>query len=250
MVIQQQTLKSLKNNKNMKNLNLIFIVLLFFNCSGSSDDGDDNVIPPAPATPIAAALTFPANNQECNEGTSVGPTQSSVTFTWEASANTDSYTIVVKSLNNNSSITLNANTNEKNITINKGTPYSWYVISKSTSTTETAQSETWKFYNSGDATESHAPFPVDLDAPSMGANLSGITTVSLAWTGNDIDDDITGYNIYFDTTSPPTTSLGDSQTTTTIDVDVIAGNAYYWRVITTDAEGNNSESEIFEFRVD
>ncbi len=236
----------------MKKLSLIFIVVLFFNCSGSDSDDDGGSItpPPAPEPPVAALLTFPDNNQECNQGTSLSTTQSAVTFTWEASSNTDSYDIIVKNLNNNAIQSINSNTNTKSITIQKATPYSWYVVSKSTSTTETAQSATWNFYNAGDAVSSHAPFPVTLDAPTMGANLEGITTVSLEWTGSDLDDDITGYVIYFDTSSPPTTPLGDSQTESTINTGVAAGNIYYWRVITTDAEGNNSESEIFEFRVD
>jgi len=251
MVKQLLILKSLKNNKNMKKLSLIFIMTLFFNCS-SGGDSDDGVVtpPPPPEPPTAATLSFPANNQECNEGTSVTVFLSSVTFTWEESANTDSYTIVVTNLDNGSSVTLTSNTNTKTITINKGTPYSWYVISKSTSTSETAQSATWSFYNAGDATESHAPFPADVDAPTMGENLTGISSVSLKWIGSDLDDDITGYEILFDSSSPPTTSLGASQTETTIDVTVAAGNTYYWRVITTDSQGNNSESEIFEFRVD
>jgi len=250
MVLRQQILKSLKNNKKMKKLSILFIIVLFFNCSGSDDDGGTVTPPPAPEPPTAAVLTFPANNQECNEGTSLNANQSSVTFTWGASTHTDSYTLVLKNLDTDVSINVNASTNEKNIAINKATPYSWYVISKSTSTTETAQSATWKFYNAGDPTESHAPFPADLVAPTMGANLNGISTVSLEWNGSDVDNDITGYEIYFDTSSPPTTSLGASQMETTINTAVSAGNIYYWRVITTDAKGNNSESEIFEFRVD
>ncbi|NOY47023.1 MAG: hypothetical protein GXO84_02200, partial [Chlorobi bacterium] len=139
---------------------------------------------------------------------------------------------------------------EKAITINKATPYSWYVISKSLTEIETAQSAIWKFYNAGDPVESFAPFPADLIAPTMGANLNGITTVTLEWSGSDIDNDITGYDVFIDTTSPPTTQLGSNQTETTIDATVVAGNVYYWRVITTDSQGNNSESEIFSFRVD
>ena len=235
----------------MKKLSLIFTLLLLFNCSKSSDDGDDGgTTPPVIEAPTAAALTFPDNNQECNQGTDVNATQSSVTFTWTASTNTNSYDVKLKDLDAGTTTTHSSNTNELAITIKKGTPYSWYVVSKSTATTETAQSDTWKFYNAGDAVQSHAPFPADLVAPTMGANLNGVTSVTLEWAGSDIDNDITGYEIYFETATPPTAQIGAAQTATTIDATVAAGNVYYWRVITTDAEGNNSQSEIFEFRVD
>jgi hypothetical protein len=233
----------------MKKLTIILVLTLLYNCSSSSDDGGSTT-PPVSQAPAIAVLTFPDNNQECNQGIEVNATQSSVTFTWNASANTDSYDIVLKNLDTNSILTFSSNTNDKAITIDKATPYSWYVVSKSITSTETAQSATWKFYNSGDPVESFAPFPADLIAPTMGANLNGITTVTLEWSGSDIDNDITGYDVFIDTTSPPTTQLGSNQTETTIDATVVAGNVYYWRVITTDSQGNNSESEIFSFRVD
>jgi len=235
----------------MKKLNLIFALVLVFNCSKSSDDGGGTVTPPpTPDPPTAAALTFPDNNQECNQGVDVNATQSSVTFTWNASANTNSYDLVLKNLDTGTSSTQGSSSNQLTLTIEKGTPYSWYVVSKSTTSTVTAQSATWKFYNAGDGVQSHAPFPADLVAPTMGANLSGVTTITLEWSGSDIDNDIAGYDVYFGTDADPTTQIGTTQTGTTIDTAVAAGNIYYWRVVTTDDEGNNSESEIFQFRVD
>lgn len=225
---------------------------MLYNCSGGGDDGGSTVTPPPPTPdpPTAAILTFPDDNEECTTGTEVNATQSSVTFTWQASQNTDLYDLVLKNLDTNSILTFSSSTNQIAIIINKGTPYSWYVVSKSNSVTQTATSATWKFYNAGDPVQSYAPFPADLVAPDMGANLTGVSMVTLEWSGSDIDDDIVSYDIYFDTTSPPTTQLGGTLTVTTIDAPVSAGNAYYWRVIITDSEGNNSESEIFEFRVD
>ncbi|RLD28452.1 MAG: hypothetical protein DRI75_06615 [Bacteroidetes bacterium] len=234
----------------MKKISIIFTLALLFNCSGGDDDGGNTTPPPAPEPPTVATLTFPDNNQECNQGVEVNATQSSVTFTWTASQNTNTYDLVLKNLETNNSLTYNSNTNQIEITLLKGTPYSWYVVSKSNSVTQTATSATWKFYNAGDPVQSFAPFPADLVAPTMGANLTGVSIVTLEWAGSDIDNDISGYDIYFDTTSPPTTQLGGTQTQNTIEATVTAGNAYYWRVITTDNEGNNSESEIFEFRVD
>jgi hypothetical protein len=234
----------------MKKISLILSLLVLFNCSTSSSDNEAITPPPAPEPPSAAVLTFPDNNKECTTGIEVNATQSSVTFTWDASANTNSYDIVLKNLDTNSSMTLSSNTNQLAITILKATPYSWFVVSRSTTTTETGLSPTWKFYNAGDGVQTYAPFPSELVAPQMGANLSGISTITLEWTGSDVDNDIIGYDVFFDTVTPPTTQIGITQIESTLNTSVTAGNIYYWRIVSIDSENNNAQSEIFEFRVD
>lgn len=226
----------------MKKISIIFIVLLTLNCSNEPVERNTN--------PVATSLIFPDNNQECNQGVDViGTTQSTVTFRWAATSNTDSYDVVVKNLDTQNTTTHPSLINELPIAIEKGTPYSWYVISKKTDILETAQSETWKFYNAGDPIESYAPFPAVLVSPTMESILTGITTQSLSWSGSDIDNDIVSYDVYFDTSSPPTTLEGNT-TAATINVTVAAGNTYYWRVVTKDSQGNNSQSEIFQFKVE
>jgi len=228
----------------MKKISLVFALLLVFNCGKDSDDG-----PTTPPAPSAVSLTFPDNNQECNQGVEVNVNQSTVTFTWVASANTDSYDVVLKNLDMGTTTTHNSSTNQLAITINKATPYSWSVISKSVASTETAQSDTWKFYNAGDPVTSHVPFPADLVGPNMGSNFTGITSQTLTWQGSDIDNDIVSYDVYFGTVTPPTNLQGNIATLT-MDVTVSGGNTYYWRIVTIDSAGNTSQSEIFEFKVD
>ena len=227
----------------MKKISIIFALLLVFNCSKDSDDG-----PTTPPAPGAVTLTFPDNNQECNQGVDVNINQSSVTFTWGTSSNTDSYDVLLKNLDAGTTTTHNSTSNQLAITINKGTPYSWSVISKSTLSTETTQSDTWKFYNAGDPVTSHTPFPADLIGPNMGANFTGNTSQTLTWQGNDVDNDIVSFDVYFGTVTPPT-NLHSNTTSSTIDVTVAGGNTYYWRVVTNDGAGNTSQSEIFEFKV-
>jgi len=228
----------------MKKISVVFLILLLFNCSNEPMDQNQN------QNPVATSLVFPDNNQECNQGVDVpGTNQSTVTFRWAASANTDSYTLKLKNLITQSTTSHSSGTNELAITILKGTPYSWYVISESNDVVQTAQSTTWKFYNAGDPIEFYAPFPADLIAPAMGSTSSGITNQTLSWQGDDIDNDIVSYDLYFDTASPPV-SLEGNTATTSMNVTVASGNTYYWRVVTNDAQGNNSQSEIFEFRVE
>ncbi len=224
----------------MKKISIILVLLLTLGCS--KDDGGTPI-------PGAASLIFPDNNQECNQGVDVSDTQSTVTFRWSATSNTDSYTLNLKNLITQSTTSHPSLTNELAVTILKGTPYSWYIISENNDVVETAQSATWKFYNAGDPIESYAPFPADLLAPAMSSILSGVTDQTLTWQGDDIDNDIVSYDVYFDTTSPPA-SLEGNTSNTSMNVTVASGNIYYWRVVTIDGQGNNSQSEIFEFRVE
>ena len=224
----------------MNKISILLILLLTLACS--KDDGGN-------PSPVAALLIFPDNNQECNQGVDISTTQSTVTFRWAASNNTDSYDVVLKNLNTQNTTSHSSLTNELAITIQKGTPYSWYVISENLNAVETAQSETWKFYNAGDPIDSYAPFPADLVSPAMGSILTGITSQSLSWSGSDIDNDIVSYDVYFGTANPPT-MLEVNTALTSVNVTVAAVNTYYWRVVTKDSQGNNSQSEIFEFRIE
>ena len=224
----------------MNKISILLILLLTLSCS--KDDGGN----PSPA---ASLLIFPDNNQECIQGVDISTTQSTVTFRWAASNNTDSYDVVLKNLNTQNTTSHSSLTNELAITIQKGTPYSWYVISENLNVVETAQSETWKFYNAGDPIDSYAPFPADLVSPAMGSILTGITSQSLSWSGSDIDNDIVSYDVYFGTANPPT-MLEVNTASTSVNVTVAAVNTYYWRVVTKDSQGNNSQSEIFEFKVE
>ena len=223
----------------MKKVNIILTLLLILSCS--KDEGNPN--------PSATSLIFPDNNQECNQGVDISATQSTVTFRWTTSTKTDSYDVRLKNVNTQNITSHTSLTNELPINIEKGTPYSWYVISKNIDVLETAQSETWKFYNAGDPIASYAPFPADLVSPAMGSTLTGITSQNLSWSGSDIDNDIVSYDVYFDTVNPPVTLEGNTAASN-IDVTVAAGNTYYWRVVTKDSQGNNSQSEIFQFKVE
>ena len=229
----------------MRNIGIIIIVLLTLGCS--NEESASSIVN---LDPGAASLQFPDNNQECTQGVIIfGTNQSTVTFRWSASTNTDSYELVLKNLNNQSTTSYTATSNELALDIEKGTPYSWYIISKNDDVLVTSLSAVWKFYNAGDPLESYTPFPADIVAPIMGSTITGVTTQSLSWLGSDIDNDIVNYDVYFDTTNPPTT-FEVNTVSTSINVTVSANNTYYWRVVTKDSQGNNSQSEIFEFRIE
>ncbi|WP_298792086.1 hypothetical protein [uncultured Allomuricauda sp.] len=216
------------------------LLIVLWSC-GSDDP------PPAPG---GTNLVFPDQNSECTTGISVNETLSQVTFQWQTSSNTDSYTLSVVNLETNIPQTISTAATSASLSIVKGAPYSWSVTSLSTRSDQVATSETWLFYNAGSQT-TYAPFPAQLIGPVSGSTVQRNidNEVTLVWQGADVENDISGFEVFFATTNPPTTSLGTTASNTMeLNVSVESGTIYYWKVITTDAEGNNSDSGIFEFK--
>ncbi len=72
--------------------------------------------------------------------------------------------------------------------------------------------------------------------------------VALQWEASDVDNDIASYTVFLDTANPPVAEVGNISNTN-LDVTVTSGLVYYWKVVTTDAVGNASDSQIFQFGV-
>jgi hypothetical protein len=201
--------------------------------------------------PVKALLTFPDQNSICITGTNVTATQSSVTFTWNPSANTNSYNLVIKNLLTTASTTQNTTQAQASVTLLTNTPYSWYVVSTSTQTTETAQSDTWKFYNAGPGIVTYAPFPADITAPTFGQQVTATTgTINLTWTGSAVAPDVVAnYDVYFGTTTSPAKLASAITNSFLNNVNVVSKTTYYWHIITRDAAGNTSDSGLYQFSV-
>ncbi len=209
---------------------------------GDSDSGGNGG-----GAPAASILIAPINNAECNTGTPVSSAQTSVTFEWNPAQNADGYFLYVKNLLTGSTAQYNAGEAlTYNVTLLRATPYSWYVSSRREGQSSVS-SQTWKFYNAGDAITNYAPFPAELVAPAMSSIVTG-SSVTLQWTASDVENDIVDYKVYFGTTANPTALLA-TVTQTQTNAAVSAGNNYYWKVVTTDAQGNSSTSQTFQFKV-
>ena len=229
---------------------LLIACIFLISCGGGGDDGGGPDPDPDPVPdPAAATLVFPDDDTECNEGVVVNDTQSTVTFEWNASQNTDSYEVNLRDLNTNNTSRTVSNTTTADITIGRGVPYEWFVVSRAAGTNETASSPTWRFYNQGPGVENYAPFPAEAVNPTRGATINDSGTVDLEWTGSDVDDDITEFDVFFGTDADPSTLL-ETTADSTAEATIASGQIYYWRVVSKDSHGNTSQSEIFEFRVE
>ena len=229
----------------MRNRLLVIpVILLLMACGGKKNNA-------VPAPPASALLTAPSQNSVCTTGTIISDTQSSVSFTWSASSNTDSYDLVLKNLLTSATTTQNTISTQLTITLARSTPYSWYIVSKSTNTTATAQSDTWKFYNSGPGVVTYPPYPATITSPTFGqAVTANAGTIDLTWTGSSVTTGtILNYDIYFGTTSTPPILKSAITDSFVNGVAVTSGTNYYWKVITRDNAGDTSDSGLYQFSV-
>jgi len=241
----------------------ILSFVLIISCSAEDDSGTSTPPPttqqptptPTPQVPAPgkSSLSAPENNEVCYEGEAVDASNSAVTFSWDASSDTDSYDLQITNQETNQIQTESGITaTSKAVTLATDVSYSWKVVSKANDTNDTTSSDTWQFYLAGDGQENYAPFPATIISPISGAAVDASNgLVTLSWEGNDPDEgDSLTYTIYFDEVD----GLQDPQTAntniteTSLEVEVESGTTYYWRVKTSDGT-SSSFTLVYSFIV-
>ena len=223
---------------------LLSLLFVLFGCE------KDDSLPELPKNPTAVHLVFPYENSLCNEGTNLTPNESTVLFEWETGKNTDTYELHIKNLNSGNSTIYQTSKNKYSVVLPRGTPYEWYILSLSNTVNETVQSAVWKFYNADDGVQSYAPFPAEIISPAMAATITNSSDeITLDWEGNDVDDDIVAYDLYFGIENTPL--LFKSSLTESIlnNVPVSLNTVYFWKITTIDSRGNKSNSDIYQFKI-
>ena len=226
-------------------IGVVFCFFIITSCGGGGGgDAPEEVI----NDPEVATLIFPEANSECTEGTNENDTESTIVFKWNTAQFATSYNLKVKDLESSNVSTHLSNEPKFSVRLKRNHPYSWSVISKSNTSSETATSAVWKFYNAGSGVVSYAPFPAEAVSPSMGTSIDG-EAISLDWSGSDVDGDIDSYDVYLGETNSPgkiETAIQESILNT---VSVVSGKTYYWKIVTKDKNGNSSSSDVFKFHV-
>ena len=219
-----------------KHLLLFLLCLAVFSCKKTVNP------------PTKAVLSLPANNEACTTGSPISATLSSIVFKWTASQNAESYTVTIKNLETGVTTTQTTTASELPVTLARNAPYSWFVTAKTSKIATEAVSDTWKFYNVGEAASAFAPFPADMVFPKMAQRITPTAgKINLDWTGSDVDNDILNYDIYLGTSTTPALLKAGQVDSALPDVAVNAGTTYYWKVITKDSKGNTSDSGIYVF---
>ena len=233
----------------LKFFSFLLVLTLVISCEGKEDNELDAT------DPGKAILITPENNKTCETGSSISETQSQIEFTWTVTLNTDTYDLTVTDLNTISTINKTGLTSAASLAdLDKGVPYSWYVISKNSASSKTTNSDTWKFYVAGKGIVNYAPFTAELKTPKSGATVArdGFGKVKFTWDGSDPDaGDTLKYTLYVDKIdgkqTPPSSQTDiDGET---LEVELEATTAYYWRVKTSDGV-NSSFSNILTFNTE
>ena len=237
----------------------ILSFLLIVSCSAEDDDSGTTtpLVTQQPAstpqvpTPGKSNLSAPENNEVCYEGEEVDDNNSEVTFSWDASSDTDSYDLVITNQETSQSQTESGITStSKVVNLATDVSYNWKIISKANDTSDTTESDTWQFYLAGDGQENYAPFPATILSPTSGTAVDANNgSITLSWEGNDPDElDSLTYTIYFDQVDGLQDPIEEDSTETELEVSVESGTTYYWRVKTSDGK-SSSFTLVYSFVV-
>lgn len=68
------------------------------------------------------------------------------------------------------------------------------------------------------------------------------TTATLEWNANDVDaTDVLTFDVFFGTVNPPTTKIGNNQTTKILNTpNLVSSTNYYWKVLVKDGKGGEN----------
>ena len=58
------------------------------------------------------------------------------------------------------------------------------------------------------------------------------------------------YDVYFGTSNPPTSVIKSDHTSSSLNHTVSESGTYYWKIITKDNQGSNSDSGVSMFKVE
>jgi hypothetical protein len=124
------------------------------------------------------------------------------------------------------------------------TSYSWYVIAND-GLVDGDESSTWSFTT--EAAPNSAPNVPNTPSPSDSGSDVTVDT-DLSWSGGDPDGDDVTYDVYVDTSNPPTSKESSNQSETSFDPGVLSHDeTYYWKIISWDEHGLSQAGPVWSF---
>ncbi|SNR28616.1 hypothetical protein SAMN04488009_0813 [Maribacter sedimenticola] len=217
-------------------IQLILAMTILVSCGGKDSNSPTPPKEEAEKELGAFALTFPDNNLICTEGEENAEGGIDIEFLWTASANATSYDLELINQETNTTDTRTVNGTSVVISLPKGTQFTWQITAKLNS--KTLKSDSWNFYSQGTVTENYAPFPAVIEVEDQGNS-----TVAISWIAEDLDDDLTSYDVSIETTQNQEVLLEDTTLTTT-NFTYTNGEVYIVKVISKDSNGNTSTNEL------
>jgi len=185
---------------------------------------------PEASAPDRPVLTYPSNN---SKDIPLG----NITLKWESKESDLTYRVEFDGKT--------YTTKNKNYTVSaseRGKTYSWKVTAVNEFGKETT-SETYSF-----TTQSNrAPNTPSNPSPSNNVTNQPLT-MTLSWDCSDPDGDILTYDVYFGTSSNPTTKVSTGQSGKSINRSNLSyGTTFYWKVVAKDSKGATTEGPEWRF---
>jgi len=231
-----------------KFLYIAVIGITVWSCGGGGGDTPTPTPTPENKVPTIPTLVAPTNGKLCIDN--------SVSFQWNASTDPDgdaiTYQIQVSKNNQFSPIahTLSGSATNQSISLEKGVAYYWRVKATDSKSLSSSYSTVFNFYTEGSGQTNHLPFSPELVKPVLNSILQ-TATATLEWNASDVDtnDNLT-FDVFFGTTNPPVTKIGNNQTAKTLDVNLESSKIYYWKVVAKDNKGGETTGQIWNFKTD
>jgi uncharacterized protein (TIGR02145 family) len=123
------------------------------------------------------------------------------------------------------------------------TTYYWKVVAKD----DNGATTTGPVWNFTTIAGNNPPATPSSPSPSNGS--TGVSTSpTLSWSCSDPDGDALTYDVYFGTSSNPTSTISTNQTATSIGRTGLNNNTtYYWKIIAKDSKGASTSSPVWSF---
>lgn len=225
----------------MKRIILLYSIVLTITSCGIDSESVDVYVDEK-----SIELVYPESGTEVRQGNPIADGQSELVLKWKDLNEAMNYQLHLIEMPNSKTSIVDSDTTETSVVLKNGTLYKWFI---SVPTTRRF-SEIASFKYVGPESGSLAPMPATAISPISGASISSTsTTVNLRWNSEDPDDNIIGYDLFFGEQSNPPLLFSDVEENNMNGIPVEEGKVYYWKIITKDANGNESISDIFNFSV-
>ena len=124
------------------------------------------------------------------------------------------------------------------------TKYYWKITAKD-SKAATTSSPVWSFTTA--AAANNPPTAPSSPAPTDGATAQS-TSPTLSWSCSDPDGDALTYDVYFGTSSNPTTTIATNQTAKSIGrTGLTTSTKYYWKITAKDSKAATTSGPVWSF---